>query len=546
MTQQPATLSRPELAEKLSGKPVAFISVFDKTGLEPVARALTEKYGYALLSTGGTKKYLEERGIPAIESSEITGFENLVGGRVKSLHPEIFAGILAERHPGHRADYEPPALLIDTVMVTLYPFEQELASRELVSAKDALDLLHMIDIGGSALVRSAAKNFQSVNVLCDSSMYDEFLAELEAGKGRTSVDFRKKLALKAFSRSSQYDATIAQYFATDLEAPSASAEVLDETLMVPLKRLQTMRYGENPHQKAALYGLSAQSADFACLQGKELSYNNILDMEAGWGIVREFEDQPACAIIKHNNPCGVATSIRSTEDAWQAALDTDPLSAFGGIVAFNVPVDVATASRMKDVFLEVIVAPEFEVEALEILSAKKNLRLVKREFLPMLPDSRLQFRQVSPELFLVQYDDPAVETRVEVLSHRGEVRVTGEHKPTEQEVADLLFAWKVARHAKSNAIVLAKDGRTVGIGAGHTSRIAALEQALKTACDEAKDAVMASDGFLPVVDNIHAAAQARISAILQPGGSLKDADVLAEANKYDIAMLTTGVREFRH
>jgi phosphoribosylaminoimidazolecarboxamide formyltransferase/IMP cyclohydrolase len=507
---------------------VAFLSVFDKTGLEPFARTLVEQFGYALLSTGGTYKYLTERGIPVQESSEITGFEELLGGRVKSLHPTIFAGILAERHDTPApADVE---LLIDLVVVNLYPFEQE---RDKPASNDPFHLLHFIDIGGSALIRAAAKNYPSVNVLCDANQYEPFLALLRGGDGKTNLSDRRQLAVRAFERSVSYDSAILAVMREGVPGQSATPDFLPITL----HKVQDLRYGENPHQAAALYGLNGARPDFESHHGKELSFNNLLDLEAAWRIVSEFEETPACAIIKHNNPCGVAVSPVSIAQAYQTALQADPISAFGGIVACNRPVTAEAARAMKDVFLEVIVAPEFEPEAFEILSAKKNLRLVTRTQPAV--TTGLELRQLTPDLYLAQ-------TMAPTQAQPEDWTPVTENKPTTEQLNDLAFAWKVVKHMKSNAIVLAKDGRTVGMGAGQTSRIAAMEIALAQACDEAKGAALASDGFFPAVDNIQAAAQNRVGAIVQPGGSIKDGDVIAAANQAEMPMVTTGQREFKH
>lgn len=520
------------MTQPQASKPIALLSVFDKTGLEPLARALVEQYGYELLATGGTKTYLEERQIPVRDASEITGFEALLGGRVKSLHPEIFAGILAERgNPEHQVN-----LWIDTVVVNLYPFEKEQSAQ--AAQQDENHLLHFIDIGGSALIRAAAKNHLSVNVLCDPAQYDGFLQEMTTGSGKTGKQFRKQLGLQAFQRSVAYDSAISAYFTAGLAPEEA---ILSQSITLPLQKIQDLRYGENPYQQAALYGLSTSQADFSLLHGKELSYNNILDMQAGWQIVLEYTDGFACAIIKHNNPCGVALSAASVEDAYQTAFEADPLSAFGGVVAFNQLVTAKAALAMKDVFLEVILAPGFEPEALEILERKKNLRLVQRVIPQNARAEGLQIKQVSADLFLVQMADPQKVSPIETL-----LKVATEQKPNEAQLQDMVFAWKVAKHVKSNAIVLAKAGRTVGISGGQTSRIGALENALKQACDEAKDAVLASDGFFPHEDNIYAAVQARVGAIIQPGGSIKDPDIITLANQYQIPMVMTGLREFKH
>jgi phosphoribosylaminoimidazolecarboxamide formyltransferase / IMP cyclohydrolase len=530
---------KPELQSVLNGKKIAFISVFDKQGLEPLARALSEQYGYVILSTGGTKKYLDERNIPAIESSEITGFDELLGGRVKSLHPEIFAGILAEKHDRENLTTVP--FSVDMVVVNLYPFEAErdrLAQSDEVDI-DPLHMLHFIDIGGSALLRAAAKNYPVVNVLSHPAQYEKFLAEMLKGQGETTLGFRKRLALQAFSQTAYYDSLIHRYLLSQVHQ-NDTQDMLPDGMTLPLSKITDLRYGENPHQKAALYGLAKRNVDFEYLHGKELSYNNILDMQAAWNIATEFSENPACVIVKHNNPCGVAISTHSAHDAFQRALDTDPLSAFGGVVAFNKPVTEEAAKRMKDIFLEVIIAPDFEPEAFDILSTKKNLRLVKRD-LPEAKPGQLEYKQVADDLFLVQGVDEKKLGQQEQL-----FKVATERKPTDAQMEDMVFAWKIVKHVKSNAIVLAKNGKTVGIGGGQTSRIGALENALKLACDEAKDAVLASDGFLPHEDNIYAAAQARVGAIIQPGGSVKDPEVIKLANQYDIAMITTGIREFKH
>jgi phosphoribosylaminoimidazolecarboxamide formyltransferase / IMP cyclohydrolase len=531
----------------------AFLSVFDKTGLAPLAKALVETYGYELLATGGTKTHLEEKGIPVRESSEITGFDELLGGRVKSLHPEIFAGILAERdNPTHDVPF-----LIDTVVVNLYPFEQEQASEAKKQAHERDDnhLLHFIDIGGSSLIRAAAKNYRFVTVLTQASDYTEFLTQLEKNKGEADKAFRQAMALKAFQRSVSYDTAITSYFqqltaSATPKTPSPDEgqhiDTLPNRVTLQLEKIQDLRYGENPYQKAALYGLDHSDVDFKVLHGKELSYNNLLDLQAGWNIVREFSQTPACAVIKHNNPCGVAISNISIHDAYSTAFFADPLSAFGGVVALNKPVDEKTALEMKEVFLEVIIAPDFTPEAMAILTTKKNLRLVQRDFIPVENIETLDYKQVSPHLFLIQTQDPGQLQGLEARLLEEELLAATDKKPRHDQLQDMIFAWKVVKHVKSNAIVLAKEGKTVGIGGGQTSRIGALENALKHACDEAKDSVMASDGFFPHEDNIYAAVQARVGAIIQPGGSIKDKDIITLANQYQLPMVLTGVREFKH
>lgn len=529
----------PDLQTRLAGKKVAFISVFDKRNLEPLARTLVETYGYVLLSTGGTKKYLDERNIPAIESSEITGFDELLGGRVKSLHPEIFAAILAQATD---RDNGAAPFFVDTVVVNLYPFEAERERYLAQSAdeRDAEHMLHFIDVGGPSLLRAAAKSHPIVNVLGKPEQYEEFLAEMAKGQGKTSLLYRKRLAVEVFAQTAHYDGLIQNHLLSELNDLVPQPTALPDTITLPLSKVTDLRYGENPHQVAALYGVATRQVDFKYLHGKELSFNNILDMQAAWNIATEFSENPACVIVKHNNPCGVAISTRSQDDAFKRALDTDPLSAFGGVVAFNQPVTGKTAELLKDIFLEVIIAPDFEPEAFDILSTKKNLRLVTRE-LPTLKAPQTDFKQVTDNLFLVQSVDSAKQTE-----QMGGFKVATDTKPSDEQLEDMVFAWKIVKHVKSNAIVLAKEGKTVGIGGGQTSRIGALENALKLACEQATDAVLASDGFLPHEDNIYAAAQARVGAIIQPGGSIKDPDVIKLANQYNIAMVTTGVREFRH
>jgi phosphoribosylaminoimidazolecarboxamide formyltransferase/IMP cyclohydrolase len=529
---------KPELQAVFAGKKVAFISVFDKQGLEPLARALSEQYGYLILSTGGTKKFLDDRKIPAIESSEITGFGELLGGRVKSLHPEIFAGILAESKD--REDKDTVPFAVDVVVVNLYPFEAErerFAKEE--DAQDPLHMLHFIDIGGSSLIRAAAKNYPLVNILGNPAQYDAFLQAMAKGNGETTLGFRKKLAVEAFAQSAYYDGLINRYLMGQLKN-QGEMPAMPDSVTLPLSKITDLRYGENPHQQAALYGLAKRDVDFEYLHGKELSFNNILDMQAAWNIVTEFTENSACVIVKHNNPCGVAISTQSVQDAFSRALDTDPLSAFGGVVAFNQPVTEEAAKRMKDIFLEVIIAPDFEPAAFDVLSVKKNLRLVKRE-LPGLKTGQIEYKQVANDLFLLQSVDEKKANQADSV-----FKIATQKKPTDAQLEDMVFAWKIVKHVKSNAIVLAKKGKTVGIGGGQTSRIGALENALKLACDEAKDAVLASDGFLPHEDNIYAAAQARVGAIIQPGGSVKDPDVIKLANQFNMTMITTGIREFRH
>jgi phosphoribosylaminoimidazolecarboxamide formyltransferase / IMP cyclohydrolase len=515
--------------------PTALISVFDKTHLEPLARKLSEDYGYDILSTGGTRQYLLERGIEAQETSELTGFGELLGGRVKTLHPTLFAGILAERYdqPLPEGVTHP----IDLVIVNLYPFEQEQLTYK---GDDPMHLLHFIDIGGSSLIRAAAKNYPSVGVVVSPGQYDQVMDWLEEGEGELTLQQRRDLAYQAFQRSVAYDTAISKYFYARCFAQETQSD-LPETMAFNLTKVQDLRYGENPHQQAALYASHHQTPDFDLLHGKPLSFNNLLDMQAGWDLVTEFTDITACAIIKHNNPCGAAVDATSMTRAYEAALACDPLSAFGGVVAFNRPVTKAVAELLKAMFLEVIIAPDFEPDAITVLSDKKNLRLVKRP-LPTQQLSSPQLKQLNEHLYLVQVENPDL---TEQPDH-GALQVVTKNGPNESHWPDIAFAWTVVKHLKSNAIVVAKDGKTLGIGCGQTSRIGAMELALEQACDGANGAVLASDGFFPAIDNIQAAAQARIGVIIQPGGSIKDEDVIEQANNFGIPMLTTGRREFKH
>lgn len=512
----------------------AFISVYKKEGIVEFARELSEKYGYSIVSTGGTYETLKQKGINAIEISEITGFTELLGGRVKSLHPKIHAGILANRAEDrdmlnlseHGID------AFDMVVVNLYPFEE--AAKD--CGMDVSKLIEYIDIGGVTLLRAAAKNFFYVTSVYSPSLYSDVLENMAQNGGEVDYDLRKKLAIETYLCTSSYDGLISAELSSRLT--ESTGETLPDVINMNLKKTQDLRYGENPHQQAAVYS-SGVSADFEQLNGKELSYNNLVDMTAALNIVSEFDEASCACIIKHGNPCGVALG-ESIDDAFMKALECDPISAFGGIVGLSKPVTKTLAIHIKDIFFEVIIAPDFDADALEILSSKKNLRLIKVTT-PLEDYKKIIQNQVKilPFGTLVQSYD------------RGELsgeclKIATSHKPTEESLQDMLFAWKVAKHVNSNAIVVVKDLKTVGIGCGQTSRIASMEIALNQACDETKDAVIASDGFFPAIDNVHAAAQARIAAIIQPGGSIKDSEVVAEAEKHGISMLMTSIRHFKH
>lgn len=503
----------------------AIISVFDKTGLADFAKELQEKFGYEIVATGTTSEFLKEHNIKTTEVSEVTKTEEMLSGKVKTLHPTIHAGILADiqnvKEAKEIADKKIEAFQM--VVVNLYPFEKVAKEQH-----DEQTLIDNIDIGGVALLRAGAKNHKNVTVVSRISQYDEVLKNLEENNGETTVELRRGLALDAFETTSKYDAVIMSELSEDKEKYRTFF----------LNKEGGLRYGENPHQSASLYKHN-EIADYDFLNGKELSYNNILDMTAAINIVSEFFDVPAVAIVKHNTPCGVALG-KSIEEAYLKAFDTDPISAFGGIIAFSQKVNKEIAKHASSVFLEVLIAPDYDAEALELLKTKKNLRIIKLNT-PLKDFKNLVEKdiKVTPFGTLVQDID-----RKEL--DKETFKVVSKKKPDAEMIEDMVFAWKVAKHVKSNAIVVAKDFKTLAICGGQTSRIDAMEIALNRACDAAKDAVIASDGFFPAIDNIQAAAQCRIAGIIQPGGSIKDKEVIDAADKYDIVMITTGIRHFRH
>jgi len=515
----------------------AFISVYDKKGVVEFAKKIQERYRYKIISTGGTYKTLKENDVEVTEISELTGFTELLNGKVKSLHPKIHAGILASRTLEDEVKElkENEIDFIDMVVVNLYPFEEASLDAEMPVEK----LYEYIDIGGVTLLRGAAKNFFSVTPVYSPDMYDKILDELYENNGNTTYELRKELAVKTFGYTASYDSIISEELAKRvLQESEEDEESMPDQININLQKAQELRYGENPHQKAALYK-KRDSLDFELLHGKELSYNNMVDLSSALNIVSEFIDVPAACIIKHNNPCGAALGKNITE-AYIKAHGCDPISAFGGIIGLNEPVTKEIAEHAVQIFYEVIAAPDFSEEALEILSAKKNLRLVKIpvRFIDYKNSQKYTVKDLPFGTLIQDFD------RAEL--GKDNFRVATSQKPTEKHIEDMIFAWKIAKHTASNAIVIAKDLKTIGIGMGQTSRIASMEIALKQACDEAKDAVIASDGFFPAVDNIHAAAHSRIGAIIQPGGSIKDAEVVAEAEKYNIPMIMTGLRHFKH
>ncbi len=513
----------------------ALISVSDKRGVIDLARALVEK-GVTILSTGGTAKSLRGAGVPVQDVSEYTGSPEVMDGRVKTLHPRVHGGILMRDTIGDRTQLtELGGTPIDLVVVNLYPFEQTVA-------RDAPheEIIENIDIGGPSMIRSAAKNHARVTVVVDPADYDEVLDAIKSDGG-PSLELRARLAAKAFSHTAAYDGAIAQY----LTGRRDDGSKLDfpGTLALTFEKVYDLRYGENPHQKGAFYVErnapegSLARAESLSAGGKELSFNNLVDVEAALDAVREH-DAPAAVVVKHTNPCGVATG-NTLAEAYRTARDADALSAFGGIVALNREVDAATAAILAETFLECVVAPSFAADALEALRAKKNLRLLATGAWLGADHAELVWKRVGGGLVVQDRD----------ASGGGEVaaaRVVTSRAPSEDERAALDFAWRVCKHVKSNAIVFAKPGRTVGVGAGQMSRVVSVEIASQKAGAEAKGAVMASDAFFPFPDGIEAAAKAGITAVVQPGGSKKDDEVIAAANAAGMAMIFTGVRHFRH
>ena len=509
--------------------PRALLSLSDKTGLPEFARGLAA-LGWELVSTGGTARTLREAGIAVRDISEITGFPEMMDGRVKTLHPKVHGGLLAKRDdPEHMKALEEHGIgEIDLVAVNLYPF-RETAAREGVTP-DAV--IEQIDIGGPSMVRSASKNFASVYVVVDPADYARVLATLEASDD--DLDLRRLLAGKAFAHTAAYDAAIADWFSAQRE------EHFPETIQLPLQRKQALRYGENPDQRAAFYIEQRGRGLDALVQhgGKELSFNNLLDLDGALLATDPFGDEPCCAIIKHTTPCGLATGTDAL-DAYRKALACDPVSAFGSVIAFTVPVDQAAADAVASLFVECVVAPEFSPEAIEALGRKKNLRVLagKARWAP----GALDMKRVRGGM-LVQ-DRPAASIGNEKW------QAVTERQPTSEEARDLLFAWRAVASVKSNAIVLARDGATIGIGAGQMSRIDAAFIAVhkaRSAGHSTEGSVIGSDAFFPFRDSVDQAAEAGVRAIVQPGGSVRDPEVIAAANEHGIAMVFTGARLFRH
>ncbi|MGB5716195.1 MAG: bifunctional phosphoribosylaminoimidazolecarboxamide formyltransferase/IMP cyclohydrolase [Gammaproteobacteria bacterium] len=516
----------------------ALISVSDKAGIADFARDL-HALGIEILSTGGTASLLAEAGIPVTEVSDYTGFPEMMAGRVKTLHPKIHGGILARRGTDEAVMAANEISPIDMVVVNLYPFEQTVA-------RDDCDLpmaIENIDIGGPTLLRAAAKNHAAVTVIVDSADYAPVLAELQQHDGQTTIATRYALAVKTFEHTARYDGAIANY----LGAINAAGEraAFPNTLNLQYRQVQTMRYGENPHQRAAFFvehaPREASVATARQLQGKELSYNNVADTDAALECVKTFAEAPACVIVKHANPCGVALGADPLE-AYERAFKTDPTSAFGGIIAFNRPLDEATARAIVErQFVEVIIAPVVAAAALPVLAGKQNVRVLEcgqwaGEPLPM-----LDFKRVNGGLLVQDRDLGRIS--------ESDLKVVTKRQPTAQELKDLLFAWRVGKFVKSNAIVYCKDSMTIGVGPGQMSRVYSAKVAALKAADEGlevKGSVMASDAFFPFRDGIDQAAEAGIVAVIEPGGSMRDDEVIAAADEHDIAMVFTGMRHFRH
>lgn len=510
----------------------AIISVSDKTGIVDFARQLVD-LGYEIVSTGGTYNAITSAGIEATYVTKVTGFPEILDGRVKTLHPFIHAGILAMRKPEHLQQLEELGIApVDLVVVNLYPFRRTIA-REDVTLEEAIE---NIDIGGPSMVRAAAKNYKAVVVIVDPAVYPQILEALK--NGGIDEKMRLELSAKAFTHTAEYDAYISAY----LNSVAGTEEKFPETALIPGAKIQDLRYGENPHQSAAFYrSPNAPAASVATakqLQGKELSFNNIIDLNAALELVKEF-GEPACAIIKHTNPCGTALGS-DIRDAYLRALACDPKSAFGGIVGLNREVGEDLANEIVKHFLEAVIAPSFTPEALAVLAQKANLRVLQTG-----PWIIGQDKAVAADIkkvnggFLLQDTDQGMITEADL-------RYVSEKKPSREELAELLFCWKVVKHVKSNAIVVSKDNKTIGVGAGQMNRVGSAKIAFEQGGEECRGAVLASDAYFPFRDTVDAAAKAGIKAIIQPGGSIRDAESIEAANEHGIALVFTGMRHFKH
>ncbi len=506
----------------------ALISVSDKTGVVEFARELTA-LGYEIVSTGGTSKALQAADVPVIGISDVTGFPEILEGRVKTLHPSVHGGILAKGTDEHMAVLaEHNIKPIDLVVVNLYPFQATVAKPDVTLA----DAIENIDIGGPTMVRSAAKNHDRVAIVVNPARYESIIAELKEA-GELSLETKRFLALEAFQHTAQYDAAISHYL-TD----AFGAEPLAGEIAFGGQKIQELRYGENPHQKAAFYRsgipVSGTVANAKQLNGKELSYNNIVDVDAAWQLVNEFA-QPAAVIVKHTNPCGTAIGA-TLEEAYARAYEADSVSAFGGIIAVNRPMNKATAEQVIETFMEAVIAPSFDADAVEVLKTKKNLRLL--EVGEKAAGNELWIEKVSGGFLVQERDNHNLKLE--------DCKVVTEKVPTEEEMTELIFAWNIVKHVKSNAIVVTKDGQSIGVGAGQMNRVGSANIAFEQAGEKCKGAVLASDAFFPFRDTIDAAAKAGITAVIQPGGSMRDQESIDACNEHGIAMVFTGVRHFKH
>ena len=515
----------------------ALISVSDKTGIVEFAQKLND-LGVSIISTGGTFKVLKEAGIPVINISDVTGFPECLDGRVKTLHPNIHAGLLAMRsNPEHMKQVEELNVeLIDMVVVNLYPFKQTIMKPDVTLA----DAIENIDIGGPTMLRAAAKNYQDVSVVIDPTDYEQVLSEIKE-KGAVSVKTNFYLAAKVFNHTAYYDTMIANYLRDKAGLPK-----YPDTISMTFEKVQDMRYGENPHQSAAFYKEVGNSdgmlSGIEQLHGKELSFNNINDLHGALELLKEFDEEPTVVACKHSNPCGVASG-KDIHEAYVRAYNTDPVSIFGGILCANRKIDKATAEEISKIFLEIVLAPDFDDDALEVLEQKKNIRLLKlKDVMKKQPETAYDVKKVSGGILIQDIDSKLLGDELKVVTDR---------KPTEKEMEDLLFTWKVVKFTKSNGIAIGKDKQSVGIGPGQVNRIWATEQAIdhgtkQLGADVVKGAVLASDAFFPFDDCVEAAHKAGITAIIQPGGSKRDQDSIDACNKYGIAMVFTGMRHFRH
>ena len=509
---------------------LALLSVSDKTGIVELGKALVEEFGFKIVSSGGTAKTLQSAGIPVTKVGDYTGSPEILGGRVKTLHPKIHGGILANLDSeSHQQDLQANDITpFDLVAVNLYPFEQTVANPD-CTLQDAIE---KIDIGGPTMVRASAKNYNHVTILTNPSNYDEYLTELRENSGKTTLEFRQKMSAQAFAMTANYDQAICSYFARVNPETSNYKGIGGD-------KVATLRYGENPHQKASWYQSGNQATGWTSanqLQGKELSYNNLVDLEAARRIVCEFpDDEPAAVVIKHTNPCGIAVG-ETLIDAYTKAYEADSMSAFGGIVALNRPIDVPTAEAMTKIFLECIIAPGCSDEAKAVLAKKSKLRVLIME--DMTSGSQDNIKAIAGG-FLVQEND----TQIELPETW---KIVTEKQPNEEQLAELLFAWKTVKHVKSNAIAITKGRTTLGIGAGQMNRVGAVKIAIEQAGEKAKDAYLASDAFFPFDDSVRTCAAAGISFIIQPGGSIRDQDSIDAANELGLVMVFTGARHFLH